>query len=221
MAARVSRERPQTGYGSRRESATGSFSSSISPEKYPKRVEDLIEKKIASEYHFNKHSRLRRIQSDLASTNKPPGNLQQNLQSVKNDSTRQSRSRHRGDDNITDYDFTASLPVRMSNLDVKWPPSRSMSGQSSPVNHNHNNNNVNEDSSDDERPVNDVSPSLIRRHTSLGGNQLVVSNKIDANNAKLAMMKKKLSPLPNRQRFKSLPCSDELPSSKPVLSPAY
>lgn len=204
--AKVSRDRPTTGYGSRRESTTSYLS--VSPEKYPKRVEELVEKKIASEYHFNKHARLRRIQSDLVSSTNPADPADQQVR-LSRASTQ--RRLHRGDENVIVDHLALSLPAKMSTLDVKdkWSQRSSLSGQSSPISGGGNDDSSLEEDYEDQ-PANqrsaDISPALIRRHTL--ANQMV-SNRIEMNKAKLAMMKKKLSPLPSRHRMKSVPSSDD------------
>lgn len=179
MASDDRHSRPKTSYG-RRGSAQGT-KSLRQEEKMPKHVEKIVEKKIVSEYNFNRHvkdhAHLRRIKSD-----KRP-------------------SRHHGDENLTDEDLTQSMPERMMRLtvgDELSPLSRS--GSNSPMRRSFER---------DLHHIGDVSPVLIRSHT-IGNAQTRRGSKAEISNAKLAMMKKKLSPLPSRHPITSIPSTEDL-----------
>uniref|UniRef100_A0A914XBZ7 Uncharacterized protein n=1 Tax=Plectus sambesii TaxID=2011161 RepID=A0A914XBZ7_9BILA len=176
---RNSMPRPPSSYG-RRSSAIGVRESSATTAevRMKSRQGAKIEKKnIETEKQFNEKTKgveLRRIKSEV----------QRRRAAV--------QSKHHGDENLTNADLSLSMPERMMRLTVgRKTASRSptSSGPNSP-------NRVRSF----EQVAGDVSPVL--REKSYGGASPTRrrNSRAEISNAKLAMMKKKLSPLPSRER---------------------
>ncbi len=173
------KSRPQTSYGSRKGSAK-SISSNLaaplpsrSPERMPKHVEEIVEKKDYSSEYNFNKSH-------------------DKLKRVKSDNRKGSAvGRHHGDENLTEDDLTHSMPERMMRLNVKG-----RAGSTSPHRHRSFEGGLN--------MAGDASPVLIRSQTMNSNSRPDRrGSKAEITNAKLAMMKKKLSPLPSRHQFAS------------------
>lgn len=95
-------------YNNRRKSEPPPPLAARSPEKYPKDVKELVEKKIASEYQFNQHARVRRAKSQGVHNSNESRRNSISLTDRDIKQLKMKYQRHHGDENMTDSDLGTS-----------------------------------------------------------------------------------------------------------------
>lgn len=98
-----------------------SYSIGYSPDKYPKEVQELVEKKIASEYQFNRQARVNRAKSIGVHNSNEHHRRSSSITDKDMKQLKEKYHRHHGDENLTDSDLTASRKLSDEMSGCKCP----------------------------------------------------------------------------------------------------